>query len=414
MRRSMLVTVGAAAVLGLLVAGCGSSGGGSAGTGAAPGGAAIRIGALGSYTGPQAPSLGAMDDTIKAWASYTNARGGINGHPVQLTVYDDQNDPTKARTFAQKLIEQDHVVAIVGSASLVTDGWAKVAQDAGVPVIGSIDFQPEYATNPDFFATGGQIPALVYGALKAAKTTGVTKVGVLPCAEASACTQFAGLFTAIGKIVGLPVVFNQKITVSQPSYQAVCLAARDNGVDGLATLENDTTVVKVANHCAQQGYRPIQINVAATAGSAWVGETNLEGAVSAHSDAVPSADQVPEIKIMNAALDQYAPGVRTGAQYNVLDSSAWAGGQLFKLAAENAKLTPTSTPADVITGLYQLKDETLNGLTPPLTYAQGKAAFVTCWFTQQIKNGKFTALDNGTTQCIPASDMPAVLQALAG
>jgi hypothetical protein len=88
--------------------------------------------------------------------------------------------------------------------------------------------------------------------------------------------------------------------------------------------------------------------------------------------------------------------------YNEIDSSVWAGGQAFKLAADRAKLTPNSTPADVLRGLYTFKNETVDGLTPPLTYVKGKPSLVPRWFTQQIKSGKFVPVTpGGKLHCTP-------------
>jgi branched-chain amino acid transport system substrate-binding protein len=426
MRRSLILAVGTVTAVSLL-AGCGSDKADTASPpvttpavtassdpGTAATGTPIKIGTLGSYTGPQASSLGAMDDTMQAWVKWTNAHGGVNGHPVVLTLYDDANDPAKAKSFAQKLVA-DKVVAFVGIGSIVTSAFAKVVNDAGIPVIGSSDFQAEFASDPMFFAAGAQVPAMVYGALAEAKKAGVTKVGILPCVEAEACEQFANLFKAIGTVVGIDASYTQKISVSQPNYQAVCLAAKNAKVDGLVVLENAATVLKVADGCAQQGYTPKQINTACTAGSVWEGQKSMEGTVSTHSNAVPVADQLSGIKDFNAALDQYAPGVRTGAPYNVCDSEAWSGAEVFKTAWENADLAATASSAELMRALYTMKAETVGGLTPPLTYAEtpkAAPAFVTCWFTQTITDGKFTAANNGDSQCIPDADVPKLVAAI--
>lgn len=280
--------------------------------GAAATGTGIKIGTLGSCTGPQAASLGAMDDTMQAWVKWTNAHGGVNGHPVELVLYDDGNDPAKGRSFAQKLVA-DKVVAFVGIGSAVPAAFAKVVSEAGIPVVGSTDFAAEFSSNPMFFATGTQVAAMIYGALAEAKKAGVTKVGILPCAENENCAQAAGLFAAIGTAVGIDAGYSQKITVSQPNYQAVCLAAKNAKVDGLVVLQNAATVLKVASGCAQQGYTPTQINISCTAGSVWEGESAMEGTVSTHSAAVPVASQIPRINDFTAALDQYAPTCATAS-----------------------------------------------------------------------------------------------------
>ena len=44
----------------------------------------------------------------------------------------------------------------------------------------------------------------------------------------------------------------------------------------------------------------------------------------------------------------------------------------------------------VLGSLYALKDETLGGLTAPLTFTKGKPTSLKCWFYYQVKDGKFT------------------------
>jgi branched-chain amino acid transport system substrate-binding protein len=419
MRFRTPAAVVAAVILSLGTAACGSSGGGSGGTSAVaavgdPPGAPIVIGSIGSYSGPEAASLGAAQATIKAWQDYTNANGGINGHPVKVIVEDDAGNPTQAAELVKQLVEQDHVVALVGSTSTVTEAFQQYIRTKQVPVIGSAEFQQDYTTNPMFFATGTQAVMFDYGLLYEAKKAGVTKIGVLPCAEVAACSLGGKLIQGLGQIVGVSVPFVQKITVSQPSYQSVCLAAKAAGVNGLAIIENAATVLRAAQQCNQQGFNPRELNVSATTGLAWQNQPSMEGTITTQSNPVLADQSIPALQTFHQALDKYAPGVSSSEQYNEIDVSVWAGAQVFKLAAERAKLTPSSTPADVLKGLYTFKNETVNGLTPPLTYTPGKPAFITCWFPQEIKSGKFTPLTQGAKpDCISPADLPKVVQLLS-
>jgi branched-chain amino acid transport system substrate-binding protein len=426
MRNRKLMAAGAAALtLALALAACGSNSGSGGTTSSAgstqnvaqvkgPPGKPIVIGSIGSFSGPQAASLGAADETMKAWEAYTNATGGINGHPVKVIIEDDAGNPTKASQLVKQLVEQDKVQAIVGSTSTVTESFAKYITSKQVPYIGSAEFQQDYTTNPLFFPTGTQAVMFDYGLLVEAKKAGVKKVGVLPCAEVAACSLGAKLIQGLGQIVGVQVPYVQKITVTQPNYTSVCLAAKGKGVDGLAIVENAATVLRAADQCNQQGYKPRQLNVSATTGLSWQNQASMEGAITTQSNPVLADQSIPALKTFHTALDKYEPGVSKGEQYNEIDSSVWAGGQTFKLAAERAKLTPDSTPADVLKGLYTFKNETVEGLTPPLSYVAGKPTFVTCWFAQEIKSGKFTPLTQGAQpHCISKTDLPKLQQLLA-
>jgi len=50
-------------------------------------------------------------------AEEINKAGGINGHPLELIVYDTEGKPTRAVTLVQKLIKRDKVSAIIGPMS---------------------------------------------------------------------------------------------------------------------------------------------------------------------------------------------------------------------------------------------------------------------------------------------------------
>ena len=51
---------------------------------------------------------------INAYFACVNANGGVNGHPLKLYVIYDQTQPSQITAAAHKLIQQDHVVGIVG------------------------------------------------------------------------------------------------------------------------------------------------------------------------------------------------------------------------------------------------------------------------------------------------------------
>ncbi len=80
----------------------------------APAAEPIRIGAIFSVTGP-ASFLGEPErNTAKMLEADINRAGGLLGRPVELVIYDDETDATKAVTAADRLLKRDQVVAVVG------------------------------------------------------------------------------------------------------------------------------------------------------------------------------------------------------------------------------------------------------------------------------------------------------------
>ena len=98
--------------------------------------AEVKIGAVLSVTGP-ASFLGDPEKkTLEMYVAEINAKGGVNGQPIKLFVYDDGGDPNQARTFAIRLIEDDKVDALLaGSTTATTMPIITLAEEAQIPLI---------------------------------------------------------------------------------------------------------------------------------------------------------------------------------------------------------------------------------------------------------------------------------------
>lgn len=105
--------------------------------------AELKLGASVSATGPAAFLGDPEAKTLEMLVEELNAKGGINGEPVALVLYDDGGDANKARTFATRLIEDDEVQAIIGGTTTGNSmSILAVAEDAEIPFIslaGAID-----------------------------------------------------------------------------------------------------------------------------------------------------------------------------------------------------------------------------------------------------------------------------------
>ena len=77
----------------------------------------IRVGNVSSLTG--AGLFPEASVAAKAVFDRVNASGGIDGRPIELIIEDDGGTPEGAATAGRKLVEQDNVVAMVGSASVL-------------------------------------------------------------------------------------------------------------------------------------------------------------------------------------------------------------------------------------------------------------------------------------------------------
>jgi len=101
------------------------------------------IGAVFSVTGAYSPLGEPEKQTVQMMVAEINDAGGINGHPLKVIVYDDESDSTKAATMTTRLIEQDEVLAIIGtSASGPSMFMVPVATDNEVPLVACAASEP--------------------------------------------------------------------------------------------------------------------------------------------------------------------------------------------------------------------------------------------------------------------------------
>jgi branched-chain amino acid transport system substrate-binding protein len=95
-----------------------------------------KVGAVFSVTG-RTSFLGEPEKkTAEMIAEAINKVGGINGHPLELVVYDDESDETKCVLAVKRLLKKDKVPVIIGpSLSGNTLAVVKVMNDAKVPLV---------------------------------------------------------------------------------------------------------------------------------------------------------------------------------------------------------------------------------------------------------------------------------------
>lgn len=113
----------AIALSGLMMTACGAAGtstSGNGGTGGNAGGKAYKIGVDLELTGPSSVWGEPQIHAVEMLVDEVNQKGGINGTPIQLIKYDNQSKETESLVVAKKLVEQDHVLAIIGAGATPT------------------------------------------------------------------------------------------------------------------------------------------------------------------------------------------------------------------------------------------------------------------------------------------------------
>jgi len=403
-RTALLRTSALSVAVAALAAACSStSGSQSTSSSATTGGSAVvasgsdlLIGTIGNFSGPSAEPEHLAG--LQAWVDSVNAAGGIKGHQIKLVVEDDQGDATKSQADIRQLVQVDHVLAVVSpEASGTESGWASYVQQQHVAVVGGEDDTPVWFTNPSFFPSSSTVLTSLEMQAYAVKAAGKTSFGAVYCAEIAACKQVLPALQGYAKAFQLDMSTSAAIAVSAPSYTAQCLAVKQAGAQALIIDASYAAGSRFAPACAQQGYSPVYVIPSGAFDNRYLQLSQVNGAYVPTTNALWFASTSP-VDQFKQAMAKYQPSTAAGP--NAM--SGWTGGVLFGAAAANLPATPTA--ADMFTALYALpKNDTLNGLTPPLNFHSGApASQVNCFFLAQIESGKLTA-PKGTAAICPSA-----------
>nr|WP_156478697.1 ABC transporter substrate-binding protein [Anaerosporomusa subterranea] len=112
----------------------------------------IKLGANLEMTGTNATFGSSASNGAKLAIKEVNAKGGVIGKQLTLTVADNKSEAAESANAMQKLISQDKVVAIIAPiASSSVIAGAQVLQDSKVPAISPTASNPKVTVDP---ATG--------------------------------------------------------------------------------------------------------------------------------------------------------------------------------------------------------------------------------------------------------------------
>jgi branched-chain amino acid transport system substrate-binding protein len=319
----------------------------------------ITIGGTFPYTGPAA-----LYKTIpvaeQAWYAYVNAKGGVFHRKINDMTIDDSYNPAQTVPAVKKLVEQDHVFAIVGSLGtapgLSTWGYLnqhKVPQvllatgDAywgncvhhscqGSAKPWTMGWQPDYPGEAKLYAK--------YILAHKPKA----KIGVLFQNDAYGKNYLAGLKTGLGSHAG-QIVDQESYNVTDPGtvVGAHVGALAAHGADTLVIFATPAaSIAALATVPHIPGWNPLTIlnNVSANRLFMLTAAKNgasLNGVVSTVYTASPTTQaNLPGMKLAKAIIHKYAPALDQNLALgdgNIIYglASAWTFTDALKHAGKN-------------------------------------------------------------------------------
>jgi len=278
-------------------------------------GAPIKIGAIVT----KQPGTDFTDVTAgaKAYFDCVNANGGIDGRPVKYIVETEQTDPAQVIGLAKKLIDDEHVVAMVGNISLIDCAVNhEYYESKGFNVI-SGGIAAECYGSPNIAAVNMGARFSSDGAAQALVRKGAKKLVLMTGNVAGIDYVLEGVKT-VGKALGVPVeTFKENVPIQDAN--SVALKAVQAAGDGGGVVLNFTPpeALQILKAAEQQGLQdrvmwgcstPCNTDFLAQAlGSSWNGKlfVNAEARLADHDG--------PDMALYRSVMKQYGKDVPVGS-----------------------------------------------------------------------------------------------------
>jgi ABC-type branched-subunit amino acid transport system substrate-binding protein len=364
-------------------------------------GSPITIGLICSCTGPAGPEYRGTQGALMARIDRQNAKGGVNGHKIQVIFADDATSPAQDPTAVQNVISKG-VIGIVAVSAVFFSG-AKFANQAHLPVTGASSDGPEWGTQPytNMFAsdTGSIDPKYPVNTQigKFLTTHGGSVVGsygygISPSSSRSAIATVRSVVHAGGK----QGVLDISVPFGSVAFGPEALAAKAAHITGLYAGMVDSSNFAMATSMKQAGVNlkavvfPTGYEPSAPSSPAW---PEMQGDYF-DTEFRPFSAPNAATKAMQVALEKYDHFSKT--RFPTLNEyEAWVGADLMIQGLQAAGKNPT--PAAVIKDLRRVKSYNGNGLLPvPLNYSTnfGHDTSPACgWFLRAGKTG-FSLVSN--------------------
>lgn len=292
----------------------------------------IRVGWVGTLTGPQ-PGLfrGALIGT-QAWANYQNSQGGLMGRKITVVQGDDGLDSGKNR--AAHLNLKDRVFSFVGSFSINDDGGAAVINDCACPdVSGNLSdamHKSPYHFGPQPAPLGWRSGPPRYYAQKFGKP--VIEKWAFFYSQVGAAIPIAREMRRVYEAAGFRVVYERGVPPQDNNQTADVVQMQRAGVRAISFQGDLTSMGKLANAMRQQNFTVDLLNLGnAIYDSNTFKATTPDALKNLHIDQVygmflgEDAGRIPEVKLFNDWMKRTDPNqiVDLFAMYG------WLSGRLF-------------------------------------------------------------------------------------
>jgi len=169
-----------------------------------------RIGAIFAVTGPAAWLGEPQKNTVKMLEDQINARGGINGRPIEVIVEDNLGAEDKTVLAFKKLVDRDKVVAVIGpSRSGSAMAIKPLAERSKVPLVACAAAEAIVKpVNPWVFKTAQNDADAARNIFEKARAMGIARVAIMSSTDAFG-TAGRGQLKDIAPAYGISIVADE-------------------------------------------------------------------------------------------------------------------------------------------------------------------------------------------------------------
>jgi branched-chain amino acid transport system substrate-binding protein len=358
----------------------------------------VNIGTICECSGPAGASIGAGIASNQLVVKWINDNGGLNGHPIKLFVGDSNSDPNRYFALLKQMVEENKVIAFMGHMSpLTVNAGDKYLREKGIPVVGGDGAHGLWFQSPVLFFPGPSYTTQAVATAKLAVALKTPKIAMFYCAEAQPCQLGRDALHSKLKDEKAPeaqIVYEAKVSLAQPDFSAECLQAQSKGAQSVILFVDAAAASRATRSCIQQGFRPQWLTSPLT--SAHADDPNNDGMTNPVAVFPWFLEETPPQRLFHEAVRRYNPSLTVNATTSVV----WVSGQMLMYASRNLGENPTS--ADIMKGMWTIKNNTFDGLLPdPLTFTEGQPSpDHPCYFVIQIKKGGYTTPLGSRPQCL--------------
>ena len=234
----------------------------------------IRVGHVASLTGDTATFGQSTERGMRMALEEINARGGALGRQLDLLSEDDRSVTEEARTAAQKLLQRDQVVALLGEiASSRSLAAAPEAQRAHVPMISPGSTNPKVTEVGDYIFRACFIDPFqgTVMARFAREQLNAKKVAILFDFKQDYSVGLADFFRKTFKELGGEIVADERYTSGDIEFRAQLTTIRAAQPEAIFVPGYYTELGLIAKQARELG-----IDVPLLGGDGWDSEKTLE------------------------------------------------------------------------------------------------------------------------------------------